>query len=158
MWDIGYYDRDLKDESNALRCIMADEDKRQTYFENMSRAMALKCSDIALVMSAQKLSEVPKSGIWYNIEYKTLRKTKEENIEDHPWLGKKYNKQVNRINYLDKHGENEQKYWERGDSHPPKRDADPHATPALARREKTCGAPKGAAAAFDEGGALPVIW
>ena len=147
MWDPSYYDDDTEDENNPLRCIMADEVDRRTYFKAMSGAMAYYCQVFATVMSDKDLPDVPKDGIWYTIEYQRLMRTDNKG------------KSVNEIALIKPDGSNPTVYWKRPDSQ--KREEtykDMHDFASLVQRETTCGAPKGVEAVFDAGGRLPVDW
>jgi hypothetical protein len=69
MWPYGLYNGNETDTSNSLRDVMTNN--RQTYFENMSRAMAQLCDVYALVMTDNP-TDVPTTGIWGRIEFPTL--------------------------------------------------------------------------------------
>jgi hypothetical protein len=74
IWSCSLYNGDVHDTENPLRCIFKDEHNRLTYFENMSRAMALLCDTSANVMTKDP-KEIPKSGIYGRIEEPTLQQT-----------------------------------------------------------------------------------
>jgi hypothetical protein len=50
------------------------ENNRQTYFENMSRAMAQLCDVYALVMTMDT-NDVPTNGIWGRIQFPTVQQS-----------------------------------------------------------------------------------
>jgi len=57
---------------NPLRCIMSNLEEEMIYFENMSRAFAMKAHNIASVMH-RNIEEPPLSTIWGRIELPTLQ-------------------------------------------------------------------------------------
>jgi hypothetical protein len=73
MWPCHYYDGE-DNTKNPLRCIFKHDKDRTTYFENMSRAMALSCDVSATVMTNDP-ANIPQDGIWGRIEQPTLKKT-----------------------------------------------------------------------------------
>jgi hypothetical protein len=72
MWPCDLYNNDEDDTNNKLRDIM--KNNMQTYFENMSRAMAQLCDVYALVMT-KDTGNVPQTGIWGRIEFPTLQQS-----------------------------------------------------------------------------------
>jgi hypothetical protein len=72
MWPCDLYNNDENDTNNKLRDIM--KNNKQTYFENMSRAMAQLCDIYALVMT-KDTGKVPPTGIWGRIELPTLQQS-----------------------------------------------------------------------------------
>jgi hypothetical protein len=72
MWPCDLYNNDENDTNNKLRNIM--KNNKQTYFENMSRAMAQLCDVYALVMTDDP-TNVPQTGIWGRIEFPTLKQS-----------------------------------------------------------------------------------
>ncbi len=76
MWPCEYYNGDVEDEDNPLRCIFqkaldGDASERTLYFENMSRAMALDC-DLSATVMTKDVDNIPMNGIWGRIEFPTL--------------------------------------------------------------------------------------
>jgi len=57
---------------NPLRCIMSNFDDEMTYFENMSRAFAMKAHSIASVMH-RNIENPPIDTIWGRIELPVLQ-------------------------------------------------------------------------------------
>ena len=160
MWPTFYYNNNLDDENNKMRCIMKDKTLRDPYFKAMSHAMALKCDVFARVMSAQTLAKVPKTGIFYNTEYASVRATAEERKQSNTWLDSDYDKQIQQLEYIKApDGGDAEIYWKRGMTNPPRKREETHedVLPAIEDRDN-CGAQAGAAAIFDAGGALPVDW
>ncbi|KAH8653763.1 hypothetical protein BX600DRAFT_440819 [Xylariales sp. PMI_506] len=68
MWATSLYNQVTSDLQNPLRGIFASDSQRQTYFENMSRAMAQLCSGEAEVM-VSAYPAVTMTGIWGRVEY-----------------------------------------------------------------------------------------
>lgn len=58
--------------SNSLSCIMSNSRDRLTYFENMSRAFAMKAHKVALAMH-RDIDSPPKDTIWGRVELPVLR-------------------------------------------------------------------------------------
>ncbi|KAI9765325.1 MAG: hypothetical protein M1839_005525 [Geoglossum umbratile] len=73
IWPCNLYDKD-DDPNNPVRCILKDDNLKLTYFENMSRAMAMLCNTFATVMTNDP-KKVPLTGIWGRIEQPTLKQT-----------------------------------------------------------------------------------
>jgi hypothetical protein len=76
IWDVWpcqlYYDYD--EPSNSMRCIHEDEKNRTTFYENMSKAFAIKAQKAATVMhSGMNFINPPTDGIWSRIEFPTMR-------------------------------------------------------------------------------------
>ncbi|KAH6668964.1 hypothetical protein B0J14DRAFT_657972 [Halenospora varia] len=57
---------------NPLYCIMSDVEQEMTYFENMSRAFAMKASRLASVMH-RDIENPPMSTIWGRVELPILQ-------------------------------------------------------------------------------------
>lgn len=74
MWPCDYYNGDLEDENNRLRCIFKDKDTRTEYFEHMSEAMAISCDIFATVMT-NFTDNIPQDGIWGRVEQPALQRT-----------------------------------------------------------------------------------
>ncbi|KAH0558550.1 hypothetical protein GP486_004793 [Trichoglossum hirsutum] len=73
IWPCELYNGD-DNSGNPLRCIFKDNTMRLTYFENMSRAMAMLCKTFATVMTDDP-KNIPQPGIWGRIEEPTLKLT-----------------------------------------------------------------------------------
>lgn len=59
--------------SNPLRCIHADESQQLRFFENMSRAFAIKAQSFARVLHSEgDYHDPPMDGIWGRIEFPQL--------------------------------------------------------------------------------------
>lgn len=58
---------------NPLSCIMSDVQQEMTYFENMSRAFAMKAANVAAVMH-RDINNPPMSTIWGRVELPVLQK------------------------------------------------------------------------------------
>ncbi|KAH8667475.1 hypothetical protein BGZ60DRAFT_431709 [Tricladium varicosporioides] len=72
IWPSSWYNNNVKDTKNPLRCIIQDKAKRGTYFTNMSTAMAQMCDIFATVMT-KDINNVPQDGIWAKAEFPTLQ-------------------------------------------------------------------------------------
>jgi hypothetical protein len=69
-----------------MRCIHADEKNRTTFYENMSKAFAMKAQKAATVMhSASNFLSPPTDGIWSRVEFPTMRERGAVDIVS-PWL------------------------------------------------------------------------
>jgi hypothetical protein len=58
--------------NNPLRCIM-DDGNRTKYFAKMSRAYALQCGGLAMLMTKNP-DDIPDDGIWAQAEQPTLER------------------------------------------------------------------------------------
>jgi len=143
MWPKSQYVK-TQTTSNPMRCIMQTPDWRQTYFENMSQAVAEMCSVFATVMTVD-IQKIPDDGIWHNIEFPTLQLRGNQG-------------QVDFVEVISPDGKQEQKLWSRfssrlltrGKNHVEKRD------PIIS---DDCGIDNDDVAGdFDEGTDFEVIW
>jgi hypothetical protein len=57
VWDRSLYNL-LDKPGNPIRCIVKDKAQRQTYFENMSRAMATLCNGSEAIVMDQNYKNV----------------------------------------------------------------------------------------------------
>ncbi|KAH8659881.1 hypothetical protein BX600DRAFT_438114 [Xylariales sp. PMI_506] len=78
MWDTSLYNDDKNDQQNKLRTIMGSDTQRQTYFENMSRAMAHMCSGTAEVMD-YSWPMVKMDRIWGRVEFAEIQSNNQVN-------------------------------------------------------------------------------
>ncbi|KAI9857993.1 MAG: hypothetical protein M1813_007963 [Trichoglossum hirsutum] len=96
IWECKYYNGDLNDVDNPLRCIFSNSAEKLTYFENMSRAMALTCTGDTTVM-VRDVNDIPATGVFGRIERPTL---------EHSGL-------VNKITAIDINGNSPTVIWQR---------------------------------------------
>lgn len=69
---------------NPMRCIHNEKSLRTVFYENMSRAFAMKANGSAMVMHGLKdYDKPPLDGIWGRIELPTIKK-----VESVDWLAK----------------------------------------------------------------------
>ncbi|RYP66420.1 hypothetical protein DL771_007829 [Monosporascus sp. 5C6A] len=72
VWPCPLYDH-RPSPQNPLRCIHRSPDQRRTFFENMSRAFALRATERATVLhDARNYYAPPSDGIWASVERKHL--------------------------------------------------------------------------------------
>jgi len=148
MWDASLYNDEQVD-TNSLRCILlTDKGKntpdRQTYFENMSRAMAIQCAVSATVMDKDPKNPVT-DGIWYLVEFDQLQK----NTGD---------QKINTITGRLPDGTSPWIYWPYSTNKRAVGELEAVAGTAGVGRRATCGVDATVAAQFDEGGDYPVKW
>lgn len=61
--------------NNKMRCIHSDPTSRQTFYENMSQAFAVKAwGSVKVMHSTLDYDNPPTDGIWANIEFPTMSK------------------------------------------------------------------------------------
>jgi len=79
VWPCWLYD-DRRKESNRLRCIHGNDDKRTMFYENMSRAFARMARKSATIMHAfADYETVPQDGIWARVELPALQEATDVN-------------------------------------------------------------------------------
>jgi hypothetical protein len=72
VWPCHLYNH-RNESSNALRCIHNDKTTRQQFYENMSRAFAIKAHGAVEVMHGSEDYEAPPmDGIWGRVEFPTI--------------------------------------------------------------------------------------
>jgi hypothetical protein len=72
IWPCYLYEYDAEP-TNKMRCIHNDDNLRQTFYENMSRAFALKAQNFSTVLhSENNYKNPPSDGIWARVEFPTL--------------------------------------------------------------------------------------
>jgi hypothetical protein len=60
--------------TNPMRCVHNDTTQQLKFFENMSRAFALKAREFATVLhSSENYATPPKTGIWARVEFPALQ-------------------------------------------------------------------------------------
>ena|ERR1700734_215219 len=116
---------------------MQDKEKRKTYFENMSEAMATMCDIFATVMDPN-VKKPLLSGIWGTVEFPTLKNSGNDGT-------------VHQIEAVSPDGKTVAPVWTRGSTRKIKRQGTA-ASPA------SCGTDDDTAAAFDAGGKFEVDW
>jgi len=75
IWDIWpcYLYNHHHGSDNAMRCIHANDTDRQFFFENMSRAFAMKAMNFCTVLhSSKNYGNPPTTGIWAMVEFPAL--------------------------------------------------------------------------------------